>query len=146
MKINSKGLELIKHFEGLRLKTYICAGGVLTIGWGHTGKDVMPGMVITEDRANELLRADLERFEQGVSKYVTAKLNDNQFSALVCFTFNIGLGAFASSTLLKLLNAEDYAGVADQFLRWNKAGEKVLLGLTKRREAERQLYLLEDVA
>jgi len=136
------GLALIKSFEGLRLEKYKDAVGKWTIGYGHL---ILPDEkfphAITEAEAEALLRTDLLMTERGVHKAVTVALNQNQFDALVAFTFNLGAGNLQSSTLLKLLNQGEYAQAADQFLRWNKAGGKVLAGLTKRREAERALFL-----
>ena len=147
MKINDEGLELIKLFEGLRLKAYKCPAGVLTIGYGHTGKDVKPGMVITEEQAEELLRQDLERFEEGVENLVEVELNENQFSALVSLAYNIGLGNFKRSTLLKLINKgnqNELEAVHSQFKRWVWAGSQILPGLQRRREAEFDLYSTPD--
>lgn len=143
MKINKAGLDLIKRSEGLELSTYICSGGAKTIGYGST-RNVTEGMTITEEEADELLRQDVEYFEEKVSELVTVPLTSNQFSALVSFTFNLGESALGSSTLLKLLNAGDYLGAADQLLRWDKAGDVRLPGLTRRRIAERELFLTED--
>ncbi|UGA37973.1 lysozyme [Chromobacterium haemolyticum] len=142
MKTSAKGITLIQKSEGLRLKAYQDSVGVWTIGYGHTGPDVKPGMVITQAQADALLARDLERFEAGVARLVKVPLNQNQFDALVCFSFNLGLGALQGSTLLlRLLNAGDYAGAAAQFPRWNKAGGKELPGLTRRRAAEQAMFL-----
>ena len=138
--INQKGLDLIKSFEGLRLSSYDDGVGVWTIGYGHTTK-IRPGMTISKQQAELYLKKDIRRFEAAVLRLVKVQLTDNQFSALVAFTFNIGDGAFAHSTLLQLLNQAQYDLAANQFLRWNKAGGKVLEGLTRRREAEKQLFL-----
>jgi GH24 family phage-related lysozyme (muramidase) len=143
MTINQDGLNLIKSFEGLYLDAYIDPVGVWTIGYGHT-EGVYEGMTITEAEAEELLRKDLAEFEAAVSEAVQVSLNDNQFSALVSFTFNLGAGSLFESTLLKLLNQGDFQGAADQFPRWNKAGGQELPGLTRRRQAERALFLGED--
>ncbi len=140
-RINQAGLELIKQFEGLRLTAYQDSGGVWTIGYGHTGPDVRPGMTITRARAEQLLENDLREFERGVSRLVRVPLNSNQFSALVSFAFNVGLGNLQGSTLLRLLNRGDYAGAAAQFGRWVRVGSQVLAGLVRRRHAERQLFL-----
>jgi lysozyme len=140
-RITKEGLELIKSFEGLRLETYLCPANIPTIGYGSTGSHVKMGMKITETEAEDLLIEDLERFEVGVEKLCKVQLSDNEFSALVSFSFNVGLGALEKSTLLKVLNSGDKVGAAPQFLRWNKAGGKVLNGLTKRREAEMKLFL-----
>lgn len=141
MKISQRGLDTIKAFEGLELKAYYDAVGIITIGYGSTGPHVKPGLVITPSEAEDLLRKDVTRFEACVEKQVTAPINQNQFDALVSFAFNLGCGNLASSTLLRKLNAKDYAGAAEQFLVWNRAGGRVLPGLTRRREAEKALFL-----
>jgi GH24 family phage-related lysozyme (muramidase) len=140
---NEKGIRLIRVFEGLRLRAYQDAVGIWTIGYGTT-TNVMPGMRITEARAEELLRDDLKRFEAAVNQFVEVPLNSDQFSALVAIAYNIGENAFASSTLLKKLNDRDYDGAADEFLKWVYAGGRVLAGLVRRRNAERSLFLGED--
>ena len=132
---------LIKEFEGCKLKAYKCPAGIWTIGYGHTGNDVYEGKTITQQEAEVILENDLKRFVDGVDKLVTVQLTRNQLGALVSFAFNVGLGNFRSSTLLKILNQGRYADAAEQFLRWDKAGGKVLPGLTKRRHAERTLFL-----
>ncbi|MCP1292527.1 lysozyme [Chromobacterium sp. S0633] len=141
MNISANGVKLIQQFEGLRLKAYQDAVGVWTIGYGHTGPDVTPGLVISQAQADALLARDLNRFETGVSRLVQVPLNQNQFDALLSFSYNLGLGSLQNSTLLRLLNQRDYAGAAAQFPRWNKAGGKVLPGLTRRRAAEQALFL-----
>lgn len=141
MKISQKGIDLIKSFEGLELKAYIDSVGVTTIGYGSTGTHVSIGMTITKEQAEQLLKKDFERFEKGVSDLVKVPLNQNQFDALVSFSFNLGLGNLKSSALLKKLNASDYIGASKEFERWNRAGNKVLAGLTRRRIAERDLFL-----
>lgn len=137
---SEKGIALIKRFEGLRLEAYQDVVGVWTIGYGWTGPvDGIPvhgGMVITDDTAEILLRNGLLQYEQVINHLVTAPLNQNQFDALVCLTYNIGTQAFERSTLLKKLNADDMDGAAAEFLRWNKAGGNVLQGLVTRREVE----------
>jgi len=140
--INTAGLKLLKDSEGLELKAYKDTVGILTIGYGHTGDDVTPGQVISEIEAEALLYKDLRVFEEGVSKAVKVPLTSNQFSSLVVFSYNVGLGNFKTSTLLKMLNAGDYSGAADQLLRWDRAGGKVLKGLTIRRNKERDLFNL----
>ena len=144
MKISDKGIKLLKSFEGCRYTAYRDVGGVLTIGYGHTGKDVFEGQRIGSDQAENLLRADLARFEDGVNRSVVVDLNQAQFDALVSFTYNVGLGAFTLSTMLQMLNKGDYKGAADQFLRWNKVKGKVWSGLTQRRQSERSLFLGEQ--
>jgi GH24 family phage-related lysozyme (muramidase) len=142
-QINAKGLQVIKSFEGLALTAYRDVVGVLTIGYGTT-RGVRAGMRITRDQAEELLKIDLHRFETAVSKLVKVPINDNQFSALVSFSYNVGEGALGSSTLLRLLNQRNYSAAANEFLRWNRAGGRALAGLTRRRKAERSLFLGQD--
>ncbi|WP_321782279.1 lysozyme [Paraburkholderia sp. J94] len=141
MKINSAGISLIKQYEGLFLITYADVVGVLTIGYGHTGSDVKPGLIITQTQADQLLDDDLARFEKGVSRLARVPLNPNQFSALVSFSFNLGLGNLGNSTLLRDLNRGDYVAAANQFPRWDRAGGRELPGLLKRRRAEQALFL-----
>ena len=143
MKTSNNGINLIKEFEGCKLTAYKCPAGVWTIGYGHT-KNVKQGMKITNEHATNLLKDDLKTYEGYVNKYVKVKLNQNQFDALVSFTFNCGGGALKSSTLLKKLNKGDYTGAANELLRWNKAGGKVLAGLTRRRKAEKTLFLKQS--
>lgn len=141
-KTGAAGLALIEQFEGLRLAKYRDAVGKWTIGYGHL---ILPGEnfdhPLTEAQAGELLQQDLRQSEQAVRRYVTVDLNQNQFDALVSFTFNLGPGSLKSSTLLRLLNQHKYPEAAEQFLRWNRAGGAVLSGLTRRRTAERALFL-----
>lgn len=139
MKTSERGIDLIKEFEGLYLNAYLCPAKVWTIGYGHT-RTAMPGQSISEARARELLREDLAEFERAVGNQVVAPLNQNQFDALVSFAFNLGAGNLARSTLLRRVNMRDYAGAAGEFARWNKAGGKVLNGLTRRRAAEAALF------
>ncbi|MEM1240390.1 MAG: lysozyme [Cyanobacteria bacterium P01_H01_bin.26] len=134
---------MIKSFEGLRLKAYQDAVGVWTIGYGTT-RGVRPGQEISEAQAEALLKSDLNRFERDVSQAVRVSINDNQFAALVSFTYNVGSGALRSSTLLRKLNSRDIYGAANEFPRWNRAGGRVLAGLTRRRSAERALFLGQD--
>ena len=148
MNISKVGLDLIKSFEGCQLKAYKCPAGVWTIGWGTTepinGIKPHEGMIITQQHADELLIKNLKGYENAVNKYVTYSINQNQFDALVSFAYNCGNGALKTSALLKKLNAGDVQGAANEFLRWNKANGKVLNGLTRRREAERKLFLKEE--
>ena len=141
MKAGPNCIGIIKHFEGLRLSAYLCPAQVATIGYGHTGPDVKLGMMITEQQAGDLLFQDLRQFEEGVAKLARVPLAQGEFDALVSFAFNLGLGNLRASTLLKKVNRGDYAGAALEFARWNKAGGKPLLGLAKRREAERVLFI-----
>lgn len=143
-RINQAGLELIKAAEGCEFTAYPdpgTGGDPWTIGYGHTGPEVKPGLTITQAIANAYLALDCAKFEKAVSGMVTIPVTDNQFSALVSFAYNVGPGNLKASTLLKKLNAKDIPGAADEFLKWNKAAGKVLAGLTKRREAERKLFL-----
>lgn len=141
MKTSAKGIALIQQFEGLELKAYRCPANVLTIGYGHTGPDVIPDECITKERAIEILKADLVKFERGVAEAITQPLTQPRFDALVALAFNIGIAALKGSTLAKLANAGKWAEAGEQFLRWDKAGGKVLAGLTRRRKAERALFL-----
>lgn len=141
-KISSKGLDLLKVLEGLSLTAYQCIAGVWTIGYGHT-KTAKPGMVITEEVADELLREDVRDSEFDVNRLVEVHLTQSQFDALVCFTYNLGAHNLKSSTLLKKLNAGDYYGAANQFPLWVRSRGRVIKGLVRRRESERQLFLSE---
>lgn len=140
MKINKEGLSIIKQCEGCRLKAYLCPSLIPTIGYGHT-TGVKLGDIITQADAERYLLQDIKRFEQAVTALVTVPVNENQFSALVSFTFNVGVGAFKSSTLLKKLNLRDYKGCSNEFDRWvYGSNKKPLEGLKKRRKLERQLF------
>lgn len=141
LALGKDGLELIKSFEGCVLKVYLDAIGLPTIGYGHLIKPGESFTKITQKEAEDLLKSDAQIFVDGVNKLLEVNVTQNQFDALVSIAFNIGLGNLKSSTLLRLVNAGDCKGAADQFPRWNKAGGKVLNGLTKRRNAERDLFL-----
>lgn len=146
MKISEKGLNLIKEFEGLVLKPYKDAVGIPTIGYGNTyyedGRKVsLSDPAITEARATDLLKMVVKRYEDAINRYVQVPITQNQFDALVSFAYNVGNENVRKSTLMKLLNQKQYTAAADQFLRWNKAGGKTLKGLTRRRQAERVLFL-----
>lgn len=145
--ISQKGIDLIKGFEGIRLEAYkpVKTEEFWTIGYGHYGKDVSQGQKITRSEAENLLKDDVKKFVIGVNKLVDVPVNQNQFDALVSFAYNVGLGAFSKSTLLKKLNEKDYAGASKEFARWNKADGKVLTGLTRRREKERDLFNTKTV-
>jgi lysozyme len=144
MKISREGINLIKRFEGLRLTAYRDAVGVPTIGYGST-IGVKMGDEITESRAEELLIEDLARFEMCVDRLIDVAMTQAQFDALTSFAFNVGCQALQRSTLRRKLNNGDYDGAANELLRWDKAGGRVLRGLTRRREAERELFLSEPV-
>jgi lysozyme len=143
-KVNKETLDLIKSFEGLVLKAYEDVVGVWTIGYGHTSMagppTVKPGMTLTKSQAEDLLLSDLKKYEKSVNDLVTVDLNDNQYGALTSFTYNLGAGNLKTSTLLKKVNAKDFSGAAKEFQKWNKAGGKVLNGLTRRRAAEAALF------
>ena len=141
MKLSSRGLQIIKEFEGLRLTSYFCAANVLTIGYGSTGSHVKPEMTITESEAEKLLQKDLVRFEDSVNTLVKVPLTQGQYDALVSFAFNCGTNAFAESTLLRLLNGRDYKSAAEQFKRWTNKG---LAGLVRRRKAEETLFFSDN--
>lgn len=140
MKTSENGLKLIKEFEGLRLEAYYCPSNILTIGYGSTGPHVKPGMVITEQQAEDLLIKDLKRFEDTVNNATEVSLTQSMFDALVSFTFNCGSDAYKNSTLLRLLNAGDYEGAAGQFSRWVNGANGPLPGLVRRREAEETMF------
>ena len=135
-----EGLALIKKFEGCELEAYQCSAGVWTIGYGHT-KDVVEGMTITQEEAEQMLVDELHEYESYIDKYVTVALNQNQFDALVSWVYNLGPANLSASTMLKVLNSGEYEDVPAQMKRWNKAGGKVLEGLIRRREAEACLFI-----
>ena len=145
MKVNKQGIQLIKSFEGCFLNAYLCPAKVWTIGYGSTkyqnGKPVKQGDKITQQEAETLLSDTLDEFSKGVSKLIKVELNDNQFSALVSFAFNLGTGALSKSTLLKKVNANpNDKTIENEFMRWVSAGGKRLNGLVRRRTAESKLY------
>ena len=145
MKTSNRGIELIKRFEGLRLKAYICSGGVDTIGYGTTilpnGIKVPKGSTCTKEQAEMFLKNDLEKFESGVRKLVTVPIKQNQFDALVCFAYNVGLGALGKSTLLKKININPNSEeIEAEFMKWSFAKHIQLEGLRLRRKAESELY------
>ena len=139
-RINESGLNLIKEFEGYRDTAYLCPGNVWTIGWGHT-VFVKQGDTCTLAQAERWLRDDVAWAEDTIDGFVDVPLNENQFSALVSWSFNVGRGATISSTLLRLLNEGDYSRVPEQLRRWKRAGGEVSNGLIRRREAEIALWL-----
>lgn len=145
MKTSNGGVVLIKGFEGKRLVAYDDGVGVWTIGFGTikypNGARVKRGDKCTEAQAEQYLRNDLIKFENAVNRLVKVTLTQNQFDALISFTYNLGETNLNSSTLLKKLNSKDYKGAAKEFLRWNRAGGRILNGLVKRRKAEMELFL-----
>lgn len=142
MELSKTGLDMIKSFEGLSLTAYkaLDTEKYYTIGYGHYGSDVKKGMRITSARAEELLKQDVKSFVSGVEKALKVKVNQNQFDALVSLAYNIGVGAFTSSTLLKKLNGGDVKGASEQFLVWNKSGGRTIDGLKTRRAKEKALF------
>ena len=145
MRLSDDGLELIKSHEGLRLEAYPdpgTGGEPWTIGYGSTG-NVQPGDVIDQQEAERLLRDDVTSAEQCVERHVDVALEQYEFDALVSFVFNVGCGNFSASTMLKLINAGNKRAAAAQFGRWNKAAGKTMAGLVRRRQAEKELFLMK---
>lgn len=143
MKISNNGLELIKKFEGCQLTAYKCPAGVWTIGYGHTGKDVIPGMVVTLHQAEELLKKDVRPAEDTINRE-NLDLNQNQFDALVSFVYNLGAGNFRSSTLLKMLKINPCSpNIRTELGKWCKVKGSTLPGLALRRKKEADLYFSE---
>jgi len=138
MKTSQAGIDLIKEFEGCKLKPYKDVVGLLTVGYGHRIAEA-DNRDYTQEEVDEFLRSDLERFERGVLTYITVPLTQGQFDSLVCFSYNLGLGTLSRSTLLKKINAGD-DGAAKEILRFDKAGGKPLKGLTNRRIAEYRMF------
>lgn len=135
--------NLIRSKEGLSLRAYPdpgTGGDPWTIGYGHTGPEVHPGMTITRQEADDLLRQDAERVSAQVQNLVMAPLTQNEFDALVCFVYNVGVSNFAKSTMLRKLNQQDYDGAANEFDRWTRAAGHVLPGLVARRQEEKELF------
>lgn len=145
-KLSQKGVDLIKQFEGLSLVPYICAGGINTIGFGSTyypnGKKVtLKDSKITPQQAEELLKNTLSTYEKAVDSFCRDDISQPQFDALVSFAYNVGTGNLQKSTLIKKVNANPKdVTIADEFLKWNKSAGRVLAGLTRRRQAEANLY------
>jgi len=137
---SAAGYELTRRFEGLRLTAYQDIGGVWTIGYGHTGPEVVGGMTITEAEAELLLGHDVARAAACVESEVAVALSQGQFDALVDFVFNLGCGALRGSTLLRRVNAGEFALAAAEFSRWVYAGGAVVPGLLTRRLGERELF------
>ena len=152
MIVNSAAKKLIKEFEGLRLKAYLCSAGVLTIGWGHTSSAgepaVRPGMTISRAEAIEIFNRDIQEFAEGVERLIKVDITENQFGACVSLAFNIGIGAFSKSSVLRFVNKRRFDDAADAFLLFNKErrnGKKVVsAGLVRRRAAEAALFKSDD--
>lgn len=149
MRLNKDGADLIKHFEGCKLRAYQCSAKKWTIGFGNTfyedGSPVLPGHAITQKKADELFDIIGEEFADKVTKVVTSLVTLNQFGALVSFAYNCGIANLQKSTLLKKVNADpNDPSIRAEFMKWNKAAGKVLAGLTRRREAEANLYFKQS--
>lgn len=145
-KISNKGLELIKEFEGFSSVAYLCPAKIPTIGYGNTfwedGRKVRLGEQISKTKALELLEFVANRdFANKIFPLIKVEVSQNQFDAMVSLAYNIGVGAFSNSTLLKKVNAKDFTGAGNEFLKWDKAGGKPLSGLTRRRQREKELFL-----
>jgi len=144
MKTGTKGIKLLKSFEGWRSKAYRDSVGVWTIGYGHTSMagppKVTPNMTITKAQGEAILKKDLKKYEKAVNDYVRVQLTQEQFDALVSFCYNVGPGNFKKSSVLRYVNARKFDDVPSRLMLWNKAGGKVLRGLTRRRAAEGELW------
>ena len=145
MKVNKLGIDMMHHFEGCKLQAYQCSAKVWTIGWGNTyyqdKRPVKQGDKVTQEQANELFEMIMNEFAIEVRKALTKEVSENQFSALVCFAYNVGIGNLKKSTLLRKVNVNpNDETIALEFAKWNKAGGKVLNGLVRRRKAEADLY------
>ena len=139
MKVSQECVDLVKFFEGFEANAYLCPANVWTIGYGRT-RNVREGDVVNERQAERDLLEELEEFADQVLNTVKVELLQHQLDALTSWTYNLGVGNLSSSTLLKKLNTGDYESVPSEMVRWNKAGGKVLAGLTRRREAEAELW------
>lgn len=150
MKTNKAGLDLIKHFEGLRLRPYLCPAGIWSIGWGST-RDINGAPItahtppITHEEAHILFLREVRSCEKSVIRLITSPLTANQFAALVSFTYNLGSGRLQASTLRRRLNRGDY-DVGNEFLKWRLVGGRVHKGILKRRQMERELFESEPPA
>lgn len=145
MQTNADGLNLIKTYEGLRLKAYKDPVGIWTIGYGHTSMagdpEVKEGMTITKEVAEAILKRDLQKYEKAVDDAVTVELTANQFAACVSLCYNVGPGNFSKSSVVRFINQGRFSDAADAFALWNRAGGKILPGLVKRRAAEAALFV-----
>lgn len=145
-KLSQKGLDLIKQFEGLKLTPYVCSGGINTIGYGNTyymngNKVKLTDPPITKQQAEELLKMSVISYEKAVDSFCRDDISQNQFDALVSFAYNVGVGNLQKSTLIKKVNINPKdATIRNEFMKWNKAAGRVLAGLTRRRQAEANLY------
>jgi len=144
MNYSKDGMKLTEGFEECRLTAYQDIKGIWTIGWGHTGTEVQNGLVWTQDQADAALLSDVQRAVAAVNLLVTVSLTQNEFDALVDFCFNCGNTAFKNSTMRTLLNAGDYAGAANEFAKWDHASGKIVAGLLRRRQAETDLFNIQE--
>mgnify|MGYP001250603974 FL=1 len=144
MKVSQDCIQLVKYFEGFEDTAYLCPANVWTIGYGRT-RNVKEGDKVTEVQAERDLLEELEEFKHQVLNSVKVELKQNELDALTSWTYNLGVGNLKSSTLLKKLNAGNKDEVPAEMVRWNKANGKVLAGLTKRREAEAELWAKEVI-
>lgn len=142
MRTSQKGVDLIKHFEGFRSAPYQCQAKVWTIGYGHTKGVTALSESVSKEEAEAILQSDLLKYERSVSNLITVPLTQNQFDALVSFTFNLGGGALQRSSLRQKLNRKDYSGASVEFLKWVRAGGVIRKGLERRRKAERALFMM----
>lgn len=141
MKLNQAGIDIIKHYEGCKLESYPDLTGRWTIGWGTTGPDIVYGLTWTQEDCDKILRADLDHLEIRLSKIITnSAVNDNQFSACCSFAYNLGVGRFMNSTLLKLINHNALPEASQEFPKWDRGGGEVVQGLLNRRLAEQKLF------
>jgi lysozyme len=151
-KINEAGMRLIMQSEGCRLRAYPDPanapprgdGTPWTCGWGSTGTDIKEGVTWTQEQCDKRLMEDLAKFEKAVDELITYPLSSNQFSSVVCFVYNIGVGAFKKSTMLRLINSGDLVGASRQFALWVRANGRVMAGLVTRRQAEMNLFQRPD--
>lgn len=141
MQLSDAGLNVLKEYEALRLTPYLCSSGTWTNGWGHTKGVTADTPRITNEEAELNLREDVAEFEDAVDEYVLVDLRQNQFDALVCFAFNIGIRAFKTSTLVKKLNQRDYLGAVMEFQRWSLVDKVRSKGLLRRRFKTASLFL-----
>ena len=144
MEYSKEGLKLTERFEGCRLEAYPdpgTGGDPWTIGYGHTGPDVFPTLVITQEYAEKLLLEDVQKAVANVNAHLKIEVTQEEFDALVDFAFNCGCRNLDNSTLLKKVNEGDHEGAADEFLKWDRSGGHIMAGLLKRRQAEAALFL-----
>lgn len=140
LRLNKTGLDLIKKFEGCRLQAYQDVSGIWTVGWGQTGPWIDESTMLSQAQADTLLERELKKKEEAMSRIVIAPTTENEWAALVSLAYNIGIGAFANSTLLRYLNSDQKGLVPEQFLVWCKVKKKVIPSLLARRQTEKELY------